>query len=88
MEAAFIDPDLGLEALRTCTQAGEQWEMEDGYWSAVQDHNRVLVKGFRPEISNLVLTGTAASDPGFHDAIKAAMGGLVLGSVVADLDKM
>jgi hypothetical protein len=88
VEEAFIDPALGLGRLdglnkKPDLEPGE----ESAYWAAVTNRIRTLVQSFKPQITQLILTGSSASDPRFKAAVKDALRGLVAESTLKILDE-
>ncbi|KAH0548141.1 hypothetical protein GP486_008130 [Trichoglossum hirsutum] len=88
VEEAFIDPELGLgrlDGLNKIPRMGP--EEEETYWLAVTDRIRTLVQSFKPQITQLILTGSSASDPRFKAAVKDALSGLVAEGTLKILDE-
>lgn len=88
MEEAFIDPALGLRKLDglNCKPDLEP-EEESAYWTAANNRIRTLVQSFRPQIPQLILTGSSASDSRFKAAVKDALRDLVAESTLKVLDE-
>lgn len=57
---------------------------EDGtvYWKAIASCIRALVQSFKPQITQLVLTGSSAADQRFKAVIKDALRDVVAESVL------
>jgi hypothetical protein len=85
VKVAFIDPDLGYarEEVRLATAPESD---ESLYWAAVSSRIRELVVSFRPAITELLLTGTSASDHRFKAALRDALHDVVVQEVMAVLD--
>lgn len=87
MDEAFIDPALGLGKLNRLNQKSN---LEPGegraYWTAVTNRIRTLVQSFKPQIMQLILTGSSALDPQFKAAVKDALRDLVAESALKMLD--
>ncbi|KAL8903304.1 MAG: hypothetical protein Q9207_004017 [Kuettlingeria erythrocarpa] len=66
----FIDIDLGLAQLETFRE-------EEMYWMAVRDRIRLLVHSYKPRITQVMLSGSAAGDRRFVDAVRDALYDLV-----------
>ena len=87
----FIDLDLGLrrlDALNTITKPGS----EDGtvYWTAIASRIRALVQSFKPQITQLILTGSSAADQRFKAVVRDALRNVEAGSaleILLDDDK-
>ena len=87
VEQTFSDPTLGLGRLdglnqRPDLEPGE----ENAYWTAVTNRIRTPARSFKPEITQLILTGSSASDPWFKTAVKDALRDLVAESTLKILD--
>lgn len=87
VEEAFIDPVLGLGRLNGLNQKSDlELGEERAYWTAVTNRIRTLVQSFKPRITQLILTGSSASDPRFKAAVKDALRDLVVESTLKMLD--
>lgn len=88
LEEAFIDPGLGLGKLDGphCKPDLEPGE-ESAYWTAVINRIHTLVQAFKPQITQLILTGSSASDSRFKAAVKDALRDLVAESTLKLLDE-
>ncbi|KAI4189635.1 MAG: hypothetical protein LQ346_005077 [Caloplaca aetnensis] len=69
-DKTFISIDLGLGKLETSPE-------EEMYWTAVRDWIRLLVQSYKPRITQLMLTGSAAGDGRFREAVRDALYDLV-----------
>lgn len=88
MEEAFIDPALGLGKLNRLNQKSNlELGEERAYWTAVTNRIRTLVQSFKPQITQLILTGSSALDPQFKTAVKDALRDLVAESTLRMLDR-
>jgi hypothetical protein len=61
---AFVIPDLGFAAVEQRKQA---------LFEEIGERIRIFVQNYIPQITSLILTGTAASDQRFVDAVKGAL---------------
>lgn len=87
VEEAFIDPALGLGRLDGLNQKLDlELGEERACWTAVTNRIRTLVRSFKHQITQLILTGTSASDPRFKAAVKDALRDLVAESTLKILD--
>jgi hypothetical protein len=87
MQEAFIDPALGLRRLDGLNQKPDLESGEErAYWTAVINRIRTLVRSFKPQITQIILTGSSASDPQFKAAVKDALRDLVAESTLKILD--
>ncbi|KAI9764587.1 MAG: hypothetical protein M1840_008316 [Geoglossum simile] len=88
VEEAFISPELGLGKLdRLNNKLDLEPEEEGAYWAAVTNRIRALVQSFNPQITELILTGSSASDPRFKAAVKDALRDLVAEGTVKILNE-
>lgn len=85
VKAAFIDPDLGYarEDVRLAIAPESDGEL---YWAAVSTRIRELVVSFKPRVTELLLTGTSATDARFKAALRDALHDLVAEDVLTVLD--
>lgn len=78
LDQAFIDPALGLGNLDELgTKPDLEPEEESAYWTAVTNQIRTLVQSFKPQITQLILTGSSASDSRFKARVMDALRDLV-----------
>ncbi|KAH0538820.1 hypothetical protein FGG08_004596 [Glutinoglossum americanum] len=85
VKEAFIDLELGLGRLDGPNKKpGLEPEV---YWAAVTDRIRTPAQSFSLQITQLILTGSSASDPRFKAAVKDALGGLVAEGTLKALDE-
>jgi hypothetical protein len=72
-DASFVDPELGLRGPPFEEHGGSS----DNYWGAVGDRIRRFVMSFHrvnmPHMTEILLTGPAATDEDFQTVIKAAL---------------
>jgi hypothetical protein len=88
VEKTFIDLELGLGRLDGLSKKPDlEPEGERAYWAAVTNRIRAFVQSFNPQITQLILTGSSASDPRFKAAVKDALRGLVAGGTLKILDE-
>lgn len=76
VEATFIDFDLGYEREEVLLDLVPE-NRRDIYWDAVSTRIREFVVGFESKITELLFTGTAASDAKFRTVIKITLHGVV-----------
>ncbi|KAM0145993.1 hypothetical protein ACHAPG_011362 [Botrytis cinerea] len=76
VEATFIDFDLGYEREEVLLDLVPE-NRRDIYWDAVSTRIREFVVGFESKITELLFTGTAASDAKFRTVIKITLYGVV-----------
>jgi len=83
-EMTFIDPDLGLGRLDASNHPTSVLRPggETVYWTAIAGRTRALVQSFKPQITQLMLTGSSASDPRFKATIKDAVQDVVAESAL------
>ncbi|TVY18190.1 hypothetical protein LARI1_G003133 [Lachnellula arida] len=83
--AAFVDPDLGhaREEARLALAPESDGEL---YWASVSTRIRELVMSFKPGITELLLTGTSATDARFKAALRDALHDIVGEDVLAVFD--
>lgn len=83
VEDTFIDPDLGLGRSDALTVLSTP-RPEDGtvYWTALASRIRMLVLSFKPQITQLILTGSAATDQRFKAVVKDALRDVVAASAL------
>lgn len=74
VEETFIDLDLGLGRL-DALKSKSMLRPEDGtvYWTAIASRIRALVQSFKPQITQLVLTGSSAADQRFKAVVRDAL---------------
>lgn len=85
VDAAFVDLDLGhaREEVRLAIAPESDGEL---YWAAVSARIRELVVSFKPRITELLLTGTSATDARFKVALRDALHDIVAEDVLAVFD--
>ena len=83
--AAFIDPDLGhgREEVQLAIAPESDGKL---YWAMVSARIRELVLSFKPSITDLLLTGTSATNGHFKAALRHALHDIVAEGVLAILD--
>lgn len=83
VEEAFIDLDLGLGGLNVLNTISMP-RPEDGTvdWTAIASRIRALVQSFKPQITQLVLTGSSAPDQQFKAVVKDALRDVVAESAL------
>lgn len=88
VDQAFIDPSLRLGNLDELDCKPElKPEQESAYWTAVTNHIRSLVQTFKPQITQLILTGSSASDSQFKARVMDALRDLVAEDTLKVLDE-
>lgn len=74
VEETFIDLDLGLGRLDALnTVSIPRPEDDTVYRTAVANRIRALVQSFKPQITQLILTGSSAADQRFSAVVKDAL---------------
>ena len=91
VEETFIDLDLGLGRLgEVDTISMPRPQDSTVYWKAIASRIRALVRSFKPQITQLILTGSSATDRQFKAVVKDALRDLVAKSaleILLDNDK-
>jgi hypothetical protein len=85
VNAAFVDPDLGhaREEVRLAIAPESDGEL---YWATVSARIRELVISFKLRITELLLTGTSATDVRFKAALRDALHDIVAEDILAVLN--
>ena len=83
VEEAFIDPDLGLPRLNALYTISIP-RLEDGtvYWTTIASRIRALAQSIKPQITQLVITGSSAGDQRFKAVVKDALRDVVAESAL------
>ena len=85
VDVAFIYSDLGhaREEVRLAIAPESNGEL---YWATVSARIRELVVSYKPHITELLLTGTSATDARFKAALRDALHDIIAEDVLAVLD--
>lgn len=74
MENSFIDLDLGLGGLNALNTISMPRPEDDAiYWTTIASRIRAFVQSFKPQITQLVLTGSSATDERFIAVVRDAL---------------
>lgn len=83
VETTFIDIGLGLGRLAAQSTTSMPSPKDDTvYWTTIASRIRALVQSFKPQITQLLLTGSSAADQRFRSVVKDALRDVVAQSVL------